>query len=401
VRGRILVVDHKIPTPDKDSASASMFVSLQILTRAGFDVTLVPADLDARGAYGETLNALGVKTLAAPEWTSLDAAIETFAPRSDLLVLALAQVARRVFDRARKVAPTAKILFYTVDLHFLRRKRQAELSGSEADKAAALAMRKIELDLIARADATVVVSSYERNLLRRLVPEASVHHLPILREPPRLTFRQRLHWSARSSCRRLGMPGRWLNAQDLDRQGRSAMLFLGSYLHVPNVDAVQWFVGEVWPLLQARGFSRRFIIAGSDMQEKIAALASDMIEVKPNVRDLAPLYAGCRLSLAPLRYGAGAKGKIVSSFSYRVPVVATSIAAEGMGLRDEESVLIADAPADMADAILRLFADDDLWQRLSENGYRLFMSQFSLEAGESELLTLVDRLVASARSAKN
>lgn len=374
MRGRILVVDHKTPAPDEDSGSASTSSYLQILSRAGFDVTFAPFNLINAGRYTQALNDLGVKTLSAPKWTSIKAVIKAFAPRSDLLLLYRAPVAMHVFNLARRVAPAAKILFHAVDLHFLRMQREAGLSGIRAQTDAASAMRAIELDLILRADGSIVVSNYEHHLLCKLVPTAVVHQIPILREtPPQL-------------------PG---PAPSL--QGRSDFLFIGGYEHLPNVDAVRWFVSEVWPILQSRRFPRRFIIAGSKVPDDIAALESDKIEVRGYVRDLAPLFASCRLSIARLRYGAGVKGKIVTSLSYGVPVVATSIAAEGAGLRRDETILIADTPNAMANQIMRLYDDDNLWQRLSANGYQVFQDKFSLTAGTQKVLAVVDGLVASAR----
>jgi glycosyltransferase involved in cell wall biosynthesis len=398
VRGRILIVDHRIPTPDKDSGSRSTFSYLQILTRAGFDVTFVPADLKPAGRYSEALSAIGVKTLTAPEWTSLKRVVRSFAPRSDLLLLYRAPVAARVFDLARTVAPDTRILFHSVDLHFLRMEREAELSGHQVDKERASALRKTELDLIARADASIVVSSHERDLLRELAPQAPVHEIPILIDMPRRSLAELLHWHARRLCHRLGSIGRGLNRRDPALQRRSALLFVGGFAHLPNGDAMKWFVREVRPLLQARGFPHRLIIAGSEVPNDVAALASDQIEVRGYVEDLAPLYSACRLSIAPLRYGAGVKGKIVASLSSGVPVVATSVAAEGTGLRHDETVLIADTPAAMADEIVRLYEDADLWQRVSDNGYRFCMDRFSLAAGARKLLPLVDSLIAQTRA---
>jgi glycosyltransferase involved in cell wall biosynthesis len=165
------------------------------------------------------------------------------------------------------------------------------------------------------------------------------------------------------------------------------------------VDAVQWFVRDVWPIVQLTGFPHRFIIAGSKMPDEIAALASDKIEVRGYVEDLARLFATCRLSIAPLRYGAGIKGKIVTSLSYGVPVVATSIAAEGTDLQHDETILVADAPDVMADQIMRLYDDADLWQQLSVNGHQAFQDKFSLTAGAHKVLAVVDALVANAGGA--
>jgi glycosyltransferase involved in cell wall biosynthesis len=233
-----------------------------------------------------------------------------------------------------------------------------------------------------RADATIVVSTHELAILRELVPGATVHRIPILREPP-APRRRWLQWPR----------SRVATFEPQDPGGRRDMLFIGGYEHLPNVDAVLWFVREVWPLIRARGGAQRFVIAGANVPAEIAALAADDIEVRGYVPELAPLFGACRLSVAPLRYGGGIKGKIVSSLSYGVPVVASSIAAEGMELQHEESILVADTPHDIADQVIRLGRDDALWRRLSRNGHQAFLDRFSLAAGAPRVLAVFDRLV--------
>jgi glycosyltransferase involved in cell wall biosynthesis len=125
----------------------------------------------------------------------------------------------------------------------------------------------------------------------------------------------------------------------------------------------------------------------------LAALAADDIEVRGYVAELAPLFGACRLSVAPLRYGGGIKGKIVSSLSYGVPVVASSIAAEGMELQHEDNILVADTPHGFADQVIRLFQDDALWQRLSRSGHQAFIDKFSLSAGAPSVLAVLDALM--------
>ena len=394
MRGRILVVDHRTPAPDQDSGSASAFAYLRILSGAGFAVTFAPATLEDGGRYSQALRDLGIETLAAPAWTSLHAVIEQLAPQSDVLLLYRAPIASRVFDLARRKAPAAKILFHPVDLHFLRMQRGAALSGNPAEAAAAEAMRAVEIDLIRRADAAIVVSTREHALLSELMPDVTVHRIPILRPlpPPRAGVRSEW-WRRHLPSLVFGPIGAWLDGADERLERRRDLLFIGGFEHPPNVDAVRWFVDEVWPLLRAKGPPGRFVIVGSKVPPEIEALGCDDIEVRGHVDDLAPLFAGCRLSVAPLRYGGGIKGKIVTSLGYRVPVVATTIAAEGMELRHEEEILVADSPRDMAEQIVRLYRDEALWRRISRMGYRAFIDRFSLAAGAGRLLAVFDDLV--------
>jgi glycosyltransferase involved in cell wall biosynthesis len=375
MRGRILVVDHKTPTPDQDSGSASMFSLLQILARAGFAVTFAPCDLAKAGRYTRALEALGIETLSSHDFASMMAVIEAIGPRSDLLLLCRGTIAIYFVDLARRVAPAAKILFRPVDLHFVRMKREAVLTGREDQHDLAKAMLDIELDVILKADATIVVSNYELALLRKFLPGAAVHQIPIMREPP-------------------GTPPSRpvLDARPEDRRG---IVFIGGFEHPPNADAVLWFVRDIWPRLLSTGFPDPLILVGSKMPEEIRALASDTIEVRGYVADLAPVFAACRLSVAPLRFGGGVKGKIVTSLSHGVPVVATSVAAEGMGLRREQDILVADTPDGTVEQIRRLYDDPTLWRRLSSNGLRAFQETFSLDAGAGKFLAVVDGLIGS------
>ncbi|MET0221906.1 MAG: glycosyltransferase, partial [Tardiphaga sp.] len=262
MRGRLLIIDHRTPRPDEDSGSASAFSYLTILARAGFDVTFAPNDLVDDGRYTTALQALGVATLAAPDWTSIADVIAAHAPSADVVLLYRAPVAAGLFDLVRRAAPLTKILFHPVDLHFMRMQRQATLHHDPDLMAQADALRAVELGLFDKADASIVVSAHEFELLHDLLPSAAIHRIPILREAP------------------LRAP----------RTGsRAGVVFIGGYDHTPNVDAVKWFVREVWPILRSRGFAHRFIIAGSHVPMEIAAHAADDIEVRGYVEDLGAL----------------------------------------------------------------------------------------------------------------
>jgi glycosyltransferase involved in cell wall biosynthesis len=392
LRTRILVVDHAIPTPDQDSGSASTFAYLRILAGFGYSLTFATPGMADAGAYTQALNDLGIATPTRPGWPSLQDLVEGVGPRTDVFLLYRGVIAATVFDIARRVAPSARIVFHPVDLHFLRMERQSVVTGDSALAEAAQAIRVVELDLVSRADATIVVSSHESALLRRLVPHARIHQIPILREvPPQPTGL--FGW--RRLCRQLPGDRRGAAAPHIAvaRPGfacRRNIVFIGGFSHAPNVDAVHWFVAEVWPRLRQRGFSDRLIIAGSNVPPSIAGLTSATIEVRGHVADLAPLFDRCRLSVAPLRFGGGIKGKIVTSLSYGVPVVATSIGVEGMGLRNGEDIMVADDPEGMAEQIIRLYGDVGLWRRVSANAFEAFHNNFSEAAGASKVRTVVE-----------
>lgn len=363
-KGTILVIDARTPMPDRDSGSMDTFQYLRILKSFGYRVLFAPENLVHAGRYSAMLQRIGVQVLYAPFWMGMDQLLEAWGPRLDHVLVYRAPVAEAVYDRVRRHAPRAKVIFDTVDLHFLRLQREAELAGDEEAKRAAERMKKLELELVRKADATIVLSRFEMDLLRELTPDAKLFEIPIVREVP--------------------------PASSVPFEQRQDIVFVGGFEHQPNVDAVQWFVEEVVPRLQARGFNGRFVVVGSSMPAHIKALERPGVIMRGFVQDLEAFFSTIRLSVAPLRYGAGLKGKVISSLSYGVPVVATPVAVEGGGFSDGENVLVADDPDRMADRILQLYTDAALWQRISAGGSRFFQDNFSVKAVAGKLNALLN-----------
>jgi len=205
------------------------------------------------------------------------------------------------------------------------------------------------------ADVTLVVSEAERDLLVRDAPDVRVEVLSNLHE--------------------VTGPGQpWAQRRDL--------VFVGGFRHPPNVDAVLWFAVEVFPLVRAQLPGVLFHCIGAHVPAEVQALAlRDGIRVHGHVPDIAPYMDGARVALAPLRYGAGVKGKVNLSMAHGQPVVATRCAVEGMHLRDGDDVLVADDARAFADAVVRLYGNETLWNTLSRNGLANVERHFSLDAG--------------------
>ncbi len=166
---------------------------------------------------------------------------------------------------------------------------------------------------------------------------------------------------------------------------RIDILFIGGFEHMPNVDAMEFFIKEIFPTLHALKPDIKLLIVGSHLPEKIAAYASSHIIIKGFVPDIKPVFDHIRLSIAPLRYGAGVKGKINTSMTYGVPVVATSVAAEGMKLEHGRDILIADEPEEFARQIIRAYDDEQLWTSLSNAGKANIEEHFSFSVAERQL----------------
>jgi glycosyltransferase involved in cell wall biosynthesis len=166
---------------------------------------------------------------------------------------------------------------------------------------------------------------------------------------------------------------------------RRDYLFIGGFQHRPNIDAVLFFVQKIYPLVSEHLRNAKFYIIGDKAPPEIAALATEKIIVAGLQKDVLPFFESVKLSIAPLRFGAGVKGKINQSMAFGVPVVATSLAVEGMDLTDHEDILVADEPEDFARALIELYESEELWNRLSENGIRKTRASYSTDTATKTL----------------
>jgi GT2 family glycosyltransferase/glycosyltransferase involved in cell wall biosynthesis len=357
-RKSILVIDHHVPMPDRDSGSVRMFQILKLLRQLGHRVTFIPDNLAKTAPYSGELQKRGIQVFYHPYVKSIRDFLIAQGSRFDVVVLSRCDFARKHIDNVRLYAPQSRIIFDTVDLHSLRTDREAELTQDPRVRQKAAEKRQLEDELIEQADETWVVSPVEQQLLQKRWPHKSIELVSNIVDVPgsKTPFALRRDW-----------------------------LFIGGFQHTPNTDAVLFFLQKIYPIVSERLPDAKFYIIGDKPPPEIVALATERIVVAGLQRDARPFFDSVKLSVAPLRFGAGVKGKINQSMALGVPVVATSVAAEGMELKDHEDILLADEPDDFARALVELYESEDLWNRLSENGVRKTRALYSTDAARKKL----------------
>jgi O-antigen biosynthesis protein len=345
-RPRVLVCDHFVPAHDRDSGGLRMSWILRLLADLGCQVTFLPASGLRREPYTREFQKLGIEVFYNP-WT-FDHLVADRAGVYDLVILSRPSVGESFYAPARRAFPASTVVYDTVDLHYVREQRRLAMSGAEPDDAAT-SVRQEELRLIRQCDLVAAVSDDERDEILRRVPDAEVIVLPNVHEV------------------RGDPPG---------RANRSGMVFIGGFDHIPNVDGMLWFVDEVMPLIR-RHWRGKLTILGSNPPEEVRALSSEHVTVTGYQADVDPFFSAAAVFVAPLRYGAGVKGKVGQAMSLGVPVVTTRIGSEGMGIVDGRHALVRDDPAAFAEAVVQLATDTDLWERVSAAGVMLVTERFS------------------------
>ncbi len=340
VVGHALFVDDAVPRPDRDAGSVVAIEQMCALRDLGWSVTFAPARaMAAEPADRRRLERLGVTVAEPPRYPSVTHVLRAHGAALGLVWVTRHGNAAVIGPAARELAPDAKLVFAPADLHFLREQREADLAARRRGTAAGLrATRERELACVRAADATVLLSDHERELLATEIDPARLHLL---------------RWIAR-----VAPPGPGFEARD-------GVLFVGGFAHRPNVDAVLWYARDILPLLRGARAGLVLHIVGADPPAEVAALAAEDVVVHGWVADVTELLARVRLTVAPLRYGAGFKGKVATSLAHGVPVVATGVALEGTGLDDGDGVVLADAPEAFAAAVRRVHDDAAGWPALS------------------------------------
>jgi GT2 family glycosyltransferase/SAM-dependent methyltransferase len=373
----VLVIDFRVPTWNHDSGSLRMLNIVQALIGLGARVTLMPDNFAPLQPYTRALQRMGVEVFYGA--LDINAELATIGPKLGGAILSRPHVASRWLDTIREYAPSAIVAYDTVDLHWLRETRRSGLDSPSSGAAStngsghsigpkAEALRQIELAMIRATDATLVVSASEQAQVERDVPRANVlvvpnvHQIESLVAPP---------------------------------EDRSGILFVGGFEHPPNTGAALRLVKEVMPAVWRELGEVKVTIVGPNPPPEVQALAAPLVEVTGWIEDLRPLLDQAKLMVAPLRYGAGLKGKVTQALAVGLPVVTTPVGAEGIEHTDE-CLLVAEDSQDLAAHVIRAYRDDELWRSLSRAGQAFILAQCSTSVVTDRLKQLLDGALVSA-----
>jgi hypothetical protein len=295
------------------------------------------------------LEAAGITCCQAPWHGSVEEVLWREAGAFDLVYLHRASVAGRYLELVRFHQPKARLVYSVADLHFLRVARQAEVQARPELLGLAKRFQAMELQAAAAAHAVITHSAHEAQVLRQALPAARVHVVP---------------WAV-PACPSI-VP--WAE--------RVGAAFIGHYGHTPNLDAAHWLIDAIMPLVWATNPGLGCVLAGSDMPSGLRKPRPGVEAIGP-VPNLGTVFDRVRLTVAPMAFGAGVKGKVLDSLAAGIPCVCTPIAAEGLALPPViQSLIATDAPG-LAASMVRLHEDAGLNQACREAGLAYIDAHFS------------------------
>lgn len=346
-----LIIDDELPHINRDAGAQALFSHALSLVRLGYRVSLCPARQSASdAALAASLAGQGVDILTG---LKVEQVLRAAPDHFDLVYLHRLSNAAAYGALARQTQGRARIIFSLADLHHLRLARQACVSQETDLMGQSRAAKAQEIWAMRLADAVITHSPAEAAYLAREVPQAETHIVP---------------WHANVSSIKTGFAE------------RVGIVMAGYGSHIPNQDGVRWLLNHVMPIVWQSLPAMPVLIAGAHWPDIAEYGTNPRVRHLGHVADLHDLFSRVRLSVAPLRFGAGLKGKVLDSLAHGLPCAMTSIAAEGFALPDTLRACVADDPAAQAAIIIKLHEDEALNSKLARAGRALVKRDFSEKA---------------------
>ncbi|MCL2185722.1 MAG: glycosyltransferase [Treponema sp.] len=357
----LLMIDHYVPHYDKDAGSRTIYQYLKFFVRLGYNVKFIGDNFYQHQPYVSTLEQIGIEVLYgkyyAENWIMW---LKENGKYINYVFLNRPHISIKYIDEVRKYT-NAKIAYYGHDLHFLRELRECEVKNDFSNMNEIEYRKTMELSIINKADISFYPSEVEINYIKKIDNTINVKVIPA-----------------------------YIYEKQIEKirviKKTNDIMFVGGFIHTPNIDGIKWFVKEIFPVILKQKSDIKLYILGSNPPEEIKKLDSKNIVIKGYVTDeqLEYFYENCRISIVPLRYGAGIKGKVIEAFCKQIPVITTSIGAEGIATA-ENCLFIKDDPIEFANEVLRIYDKDELLQNKIKNGIDVINNYFTEEAAKKAL----------------
>lgn len=350
----VLFIGLVWPEPKSSAAGTRIVQLLELFHEAGHK--LVFASAAGQTAYSHPLHKIGVVEMDIKlNDSSFDVFLAELKP--DVVVFDRFMIEEQYGWRVRQFAPQALTILDTEDLHFLRAARQ-EAAKRKQPVDLYNSTTKREIASILRSDLSLIIAKEEMILLQEKfhIPKALLYYLPFLEhvvDGPK-------------------------NEGWLSFAARKDFIFIGNFLHEPNWHTVQVLKKEVWPLLKQQVPAAEMHIYGAYASEKVYQLhqPKDRFFIKDRAEDARQTMGRYRVLLAPIAFGAGAKGKIVDAMQSGTPTVCSTVAAESMTHDDRWNGFISDDRDEFVAKAARLYRDEALWQQAQMMGGELLRANY-------------------------
>ena len=360
---RILVIDRYIPNFDKDAGGRCIYMYLKIFQNIGLVVTLLGDNLQKYEPYTSILEQEGIEVLYGERYFSnLNKWLEDNLKHFNFIFLQRPDITIKYIYLIKNNNYTGKIFYFAHDLNYIRLYREYKITGNKATLNQSKFWEDLENKIFSEADVGYVVGTYEEKIIKEKFINKSIYNIPLY------TYEKQISNIEKNFSK------------------RKNLIFVGGFYHSPNKDAILWFTREIYPYILKKYPDMILHIVGSNVPNEIKNLETKNIKVDGYLsdEDLKSLYLKCRIAIAPLRFGAGVKGKIVEAAYYQIPLITTSIGIEGLN-NSFGTFLIEDNALKMAEVICSIYEDYIKLKKLSDLE-KIFIEKYFTPERAKEIL---------------
>ena len=363
-RSRILVIDRYVPNFDKNAGGRCCFMYLNIFNEIGLKVTFLGDYVGKIEPYTSILQQKGIEVLYGNSYKNkkLEIWLKENIKYFNYIYLQRPDISIKYIDFIKKYS-SGKIFYFAHDLHYIRLLREFNITKKIKYYIKSRYMEKIEREIFNKVDIIHIVGSYEYKILKDEYKNKTIRNIPLyIYEEPLKNIEKNFH-------------------------KRKDLIFVGGFEHSANVDAIIWFAKEIYPKIIKIFPNIILHIISSKISKKISQLESKNIKIEGFMsdEDLHSMYQKCRIAIAPLRYGAGVKGKVIEAAYNQIPMVTTTIGGEGID-NSIGTFIMEDNPEKMAEIISRLYVDYSKLKQMSDSGLKLIEKYFSKSYAKKVIL---------------
>ncbi|MFD1294094.1 glycosyltransferase family 4 protein [Lutibacter holmesii] len=355
---KLLIIGFVWPEPNATAAGSRMLQLIELFQQKGYSITF--ASTASKTPTMFNLENIHIKTVSIElNNASFDLFITKLNP--DIVLFDRYLTEEQFGWRVSENCPKAIRILDTEDLHFLRNARKTALKNNTKVSNSELMneMAKREIASIFRCDLTLIISKYEMKLLKKVfkIPKTILQYVPFLMN---------------------SISSETINSYP-SFENRSHFMTMGNFRHEPNWDAVLQLKNNIWPLIRKQLPSAEMHVYGAYVSEKALQLHNkkEGFLVKGWANSTENIFKNSKVCLAPLRFGAGLKGKLIDAMKYGTPSVTTSIGAEAMHKKLSWNGYICDNPTDFATKAIKLYSNKIEWEKAQENGAIILNKCFS------------------------
>lgn len=359
----ILFASRDIPSHDKDSGSNRLKEIILIYKKLGFNCILFSPHIFEDDPYVKFYKEHGVIVFTENnKYKSLYEFLNDF-KKVDFVWFNGPLALNLFYRKIKNILPAAKFIYDMVDIHFLRYKRAIEIEPNRISlKKNYKLFYRLETVVAPQLDYIIAISDKEKEIMRKYADERKILTISNIHYP-KIDVSERNNFAS-----------------------SRGIVFIGS-IHEPNIDSVKFLYEKIMPLVWKENPELEVNVIGN-VADKLDLKLYPKFKFLGFVESIEQHFMTSKLMVAPLRFGAGVKGKIGQAFEYFLPVVTTDIGAEGMQLVNKKNVLIANDEKSFAEAIIQLNNDETLWNTLSENSVDS-LRPFSTEAVNETLKKII------------